>query len=446
MRLRIWRHYLRLSIAVLGGLVTFFLCPESWTYAQTITAAIGVATIIAWFSEAIDLHATGLLMAAAFIILWWASPKEVFPQFMDPIVILLLGGLVLAQLLHAYHVDQWLIHRILRKPSYRPKWLLLILMLLTAFLSMWISNTASAALMIPLVLALIHKQQAHLAPVAAVLGIAYAATLGGLGTIIGTAPNALAVSTLEQMGMQIGFLDWMLWSVPLMVMLIMLAWGILIWMYPSDNKPIYLDHDTHTSDRCHRGILTIFGLTVLGWLTTKWTGLDNATVALFPIVAGYVGGYLKTKDFNELNWAILILIGSGIVLGVQLQSSGLADLIAQWLIHITQWLPLFLLMGIVAICGVLLTMFASNTASAAILLPLLAPMADSLGIAVLPLILLVTLSVSLDFTAPMGTPPNTLAYSTWLVNIKTMAKTGLILSVLCCMVLAVYLRVISGWM
>jgi sodium-dependent dicarboxylate transporter 2/3/5 len=106
----------------------------------------------------------------------------------------------------------------------------------------------------------------------------------------------------------------------------------------------------------------------------------------------------------------------------------------------------FLLLLIVAICGVLLTMFASNTASAAILLPLLAPMADSLGIAVLPLILLVALSVSLDFTAPMGTPPNTLAYSTGLVNIKTMAKTGLLLSVLSCLVLAVYLRVISGFL
>ena len=433
----LFKQYKKLLWWLLGvWFCIFFGVADVWVDpAVSITLGITFLAIIFWFAEVLPLHITWLFVAALLVVVWWQPTKEVFQHFFDPVIVLLFGWLVLAILLQRYGLDSKIISLVLRRKKYTAKRFLLLIMMLAALLSMWISNTAAAALMIPLVLTVLARsaeaRKTKWFTVTAILWTAYACTVWWIATLIGSPPNFLAVSALQEMGIQFGFIEWMIYALPVTVLLIIVMRFVLPLIFSMDMDEITMpeiDLNGH-SQRDQKMIFGVFLVTVIWWLTTSWTGLSSSVVALIPLFLWSMLWFLPKDYLKEINWSVLLLIGSGIALGNALYVSGTAEFITDWFLWVTQWFPWRLVVFSLGILWVLLTMFASNTASAALLIPLVTPIWVHLWIPI-AIIIFVWISVSLDFTAPMGTPPNAMAYSTGLVSIRQMAKTWLLLSVI----------------
>ncbi|MDP2666679.1 MAG: DASS family sodium-coupled anion symporter [Candidatus Diapherotrites archaeon] len=426
---------------VLAGLVYFFL-DLGWEPRAQLVLAITVLAVVYWFTEALPLHITGLLIAFLLILLGGFSPGEIFPLYFDPIVVLLLGGFVLAIALQKHGLDHLIAHRVLSHLGEKPSMVLLGFMFLTAFLSLWMSNTASAALMIPIVLFVLHQNKLPLSTSsfakAFILGVAYAATVGGLGTLVGSTPNPLAAKYLGEMGMAFGFWDWMFYGLPFVLIFLFVIWGVVLRIYPPEIKRLRLRPHIEKLNKGQRLVIGIFLLTALLWATDSLTKLSTSVVALVPILLLYLFRLLETEDFKKVDWPILSLIGSGIVLGSAFQATGIDAHLAALISAHAVGLPIFLLIFLLAVVGIIVTMFASNTASAALMIPLTIPLAPALGIPVEVIVVVTAIAASIDFTAPMGTPPNAIAYSTGAVTVPQMAKTGLLLSLLAALLLSAF--------
>lgn len=405
-----------------------------------IVFAITLLAVVYWFSEAIELHVTGLLVAFLLIVFAGFTPKEIFPNYFDPVVMLLLGGFMLALALQKYELDRLLAGKALKYLGKNPKIVLLGFMAMTAFLSFWVSNTASAAVMIPIALYILSKNRLELKKSnyakAFVLAVAYAATIGGLGTLVGSTPNPLAARYINELGIKFGFTDWLFYGLPFVFVFLFVIWFVVLGIYRPEVKEIKIGETKERLGRKQLMVLGIFGITIALWVTEGITGLNSSVVALIPVILLYFSRLVNEGDFSKINWAILSLIGSGIALGYAFNASGFDLFIASLIKGVIIGQPLFFVLFAISVAGIAMTMFASNTASAAIMIPLIIPLAPVLGIPVQTLIIVTAVAVSLDFTAPMGTPPNAIAYSTGAVTVKDMAKTGLLLSLLASLLLA----------
>ncbi len=414
--------------------------PVSWQ--AQLVFAITVLAVVYWFSEAIELHVTGLMVAFLLIVAAGFSPGEIFPNYFDPVVMLLLGGFMLAFALQKYGLDYVIAHRAMNVLGEKPAFVLLGFMLITAFLSFWVSNTASAAIMIPIAVAILAKNKLNIKKSnfskAFILGVAYAATAGGIGTLVGSTPNPLAARYLGETGLNFGFFEWMSYGLPFVICFLFVIWAVVLLMYRPEIKRIRLEHKKEKLAKKEMMVLGIFGITVLLWLTGTITGLSASVAALAPVLLLYLTRLVKERDFARINWPILSLIGSGIALGYAFNASGFDLYIASIIEGAVVGQPLFLVFLGISLAGVIVTMFASNTASAAIMIPLMIPLAGPLGIPVEAMVVAIAMAVSLDFTAPMGTPPNAIAYSTGSLSVAQMAKTGLVLSFLGSMLLAFF--------
>jgi sodium-dependent dicarboxylate transporter 2/3/5 len=313
-------------------------------------------------------------------------------------------------------------------------------MILTAFLSFWISNTASAAVMIPIVLYILSKNKLNIkkSPFAKafILGVAYAATAGGIGTLVGSPPNPLAAKYLSEMGTNFGFMNWLQFGLPFVAIFLVVIWFVVLFMYPPEIKKIKMHKKKTAFTMEEKMVGGIFLITIVLWATDTITGLSASVVALVPLFLLYFTRLVNEEDFKKINWPILSLIGSGLVLGSAFQAVGIDLFIASLVGDFAVGQPLFLIMFALSIVGVLVTMFASNTASAALMIPLSIPLAPILGISPEILIVVTAIAASIDFTAPMGTPPNAIAYSTGALTVPQMAKTGIVLSLIASLLLA----------
>jgi sodium-dependent dicarboxylate transporter 2/3/5 len=271
---------------------------------------------------------------------------------------------------------------------------------------------------------------------ALVLGIAYAATIGGIGSLVGSTPNVIAAKFLNEGGIAFSFTDWMYYGLPFVILFIPVAWVLLTRMFKSEVKQLKTIPFEKKLTRYQKKVLIIFGITVLLWLTTKIHGIESSTISLVPIILLYVCGLLDTDDFAKINWATLILIGGGLSLGLAIQSSGLDMTIAQLMQVTIISQPLFIIFVGIAFFAILLTVVASNTAAAAVMIPLMFPLAAALNLPVTTVVMLAAIGVSLDFIVPVGTPPSAIAYSSGFVRVKDMAKAGVILAALGVLLLA----------
>ncbi|MFH1257297.1 MAG: DASS family sodium-coupled anion symporter [Candidatus Diapherotrites archaeon] len=407
-----------------------------------IVFGITVLAVVYWFSEVIELHVTGLMIAFLLIVLGGFTPAQIFPNYFDPVVMLLLGGFMLALALQKFELDELIALRAARHFGHDPKWLILGFMALTAFLSFWVSNTASAAVMIPIALYIIRKNKldpgkSNFAR-AFILCVAYAATIGGLGTLVGSTPNPLAAKYINEMGVSFGFTDWMLYGLPFVVVFLLVIWVVVRYLFKPEIDKVDVELRDMKLNGNQEKVLGIFFVTILLWIFGEQFGLVNSVVAIVPIILLYLLKLVDEKDFGRVDWGILSLIGSGIALGYAFHQSGFDSFVASLIQGIVIGQPLFLVIFVISVFSVLLTMFASNTASAAIMIPLMIPLAPIIGVRPEVLIVIVAVGVSLDFTAPMGTPPNAIAYSTGYVNVLQMAKSGLLLSLLASLLLAVF--------
>lgn len=367
------------------------------------------------------------------------SYKSVMATFADPVIMLFIGGFILAIAATKTGLDAQLAKALLKPFGKKSEMVLLGFLLITGLFSMFVSNTATAAMMLTF-LTPVFKQ---LPPegkgrISMAMAIPIAANLGGMGTPIGTPPNTIALKYLndpEGLNLGLGFGQWMLFMFPLVIILLLISWRILLWMFPFTQKTVelHIEGEMKKDVRTYIVIVTFF-VTVALWLLDTVTGINSYTVALVPFMVFALTGVIDRRDLEQINWSVIWMVAGGFALGYGLNASGLAGNAVES-IPFGEFSPiLILLLGGVICYG--LSNFISNSATAALLMPILAfvcgAMGDKLGpIGGTPTILIgVAIAASSAMVLPISTPPNALAYSTNLIEQKDMAKIGLIVGII----------------
>ncbi len=296
------RQWLAFTLAFTAFVVTWQVWPQAEPN-QAVVAATLIAVVILWVSEAIPLFVSALIGSFLLLALGDFSPQTVFQPYFDPVIVLFFGGFVLALGMQKYEIDYRIAHEILKRVGDRPLVFVLGLMAVTAFLSMWMSNTASAAIMIPIsIIVLKENRMLHAHSRFArgtVLAVAYAATIGGIGSLVGSPPNAIAVKFLQQQNVTLDFVEWMLKALPFVLLALLLTWLLLAVFNRPEIDKIRFSYHARKLDRAQRWIIAIFLLTVIGWLTTRFTGLSASTVALVPVVGLFALGLLEPADLGR---------------------------------------------------------------------------------------------------------------------------------------------------
>ena len=364
--------------------------------------------------------------------------KDIMATFANPIIMLFLGGFFLASAACKYNMDKNLARVLLKPFGKDPKWVLLGLMIITAVFSMFMSNTATAAMMLAIlgpVLKLFDANDRGKAAFA--LAIPLGANIGGMGTPIGTPPNAIALGALQSSGFNISFGQWMEFGVPYVIVMMILAWFLLLKLYPIKMKEMNLDIEGADGfDKSPRAIIVYitFAVCVLLWVTgSKVHGLNDNVIAMIPMAVFALTGVITKKDLNEMSWDVLWLVAGGFALGLGLQQTGLAkDLINA--IPFNTWSPVVLMVGCGFIC-LFMANFMSHTSTASLLVPIFIVVAVSckenlapLG-GVTSLMVAVAFASSLGMCLPISTPPNALAHATGYTDTRGMAITGIVMGI-----------------
>jgi len=433
-------------VAFAGTVVLLLLRFSGLPREGALMAGIFVLAALLWMTEVVPLFTTSLIVIGLEVVLLanpgeWPglgfetrsapSYQEVLTAAADPVLALFFGGLVLASAATKEGVDAALVRLLLHPLGDRPLFLLLALMLLTAVFSMWMSNTATAAIMVAVGMALTAQLPAD-EPFrkGLLLSVPFSANIGGLGTPVASPPAAIAVAYLEQAGHPVGFLQWMAVSVPLMLSLLVFTW-LLLWWYFHPSR-VVLNLEMSSQPLTHRGwyVIAVIVMTISLWMSEGWHGLPAAAVALIPAVAFTATGLLKREDINHLEWTVLILIAGGISLGAGMQWTGLANEIADWLPSPAYAGGLLLLTALVALTMVLSTLM-SNTAAANLLLPLAMAAATVGGekASIIQIAMSIALTASVSMALPVSTPPNSIAYSQGVVAKRDMARMGVVIGI-----------------
>lgn len=414
------------------------------TPASRMLAIFGAAVAL-WVSEAIPLSATSIFVILAQILMISdeallslpagfepPSYESIYATLANPILMLFLGGFVLADAAAKYGLDRNLAGVMLRPFGTRPAALLGGLMVITATLSMFVSNTATTAAMMAVVLPVAASlETGDRFRVALILAVPVAANIGGLGTPVGSPPNAIALGRLDDQGLQVDFITWMAFAVPVALLLLVVAWRLLVHRYPSSASSVTIRLGG-SFDRSGAAIIlyVTFGLTVLGWITEPLHGIRSSIVGFAPVVVLLASKVFTVDDLRRLNWHILWLVGGGIALGNGVSSTGL-DV---WMVDRFEWgsMPTLLLMFAMAGLALVLSTVISNSATANLLAPVGISLALSDAVDLDPLLagLLIAMACSLAMALPVSTPPNAVAYASGAIESKDMATVGLIVGVL----------------
>ena len=432
---------------------------EGLTVVQQRVIALFVFAALMWMFEIIPNWTTSLLVIVISLltvsnkgISFFCDPKygqlvdykSLMASFADPVVMLFMGGFVLAIMAEKYGLDVTMARYLLKPFGTKPKMVLLGFLVVIAVFSMFMSNTATAAMML-----------AFLAPVLAVLpsddrgriglalAIPVAANLGGIGTPIGTPPNATAVRFLTEAGYEVTFMEWMVRMVPYVLIMIFLAWLLLQFFFPFKSEKVVLEIPENNKDKGWKSKvvwITFIG-TILLWATESLTGINSNVVALIPLGVLTCTGIFTKEDIKEINWSVLWLVAGGFALGTCLQGTGLAKV----LIGAIPFgeMPVLLVFLIAGLVCYFLSNFISNSATAALLIPILIVIAEgmadpaaannasflALG-GTYAMITFIAVCASIAMLFPISTPPNAIAASTGLVETKDMAKVGIIIGVI----------------
>ncbi len=374
---------------------------------------------------------------------------DIISAFADPTVMLFMGGFVLALVASKSGVDITLARILLTPFGNKSNIVLLGFMLVTAIFSMFISNTATAAMMLtflaPVFRALPDSEKGK---TALALSIPIGCNIGGIATPIGTPPNGVALKGLRDAGINIDFLDWVIMLFPLMIAIIIIAWFLLSHVYKFTSKTI----EIHIDGGAKKGwqttaIYIVMLITILLWCGEKLLGINSYVVALFPVGAFAALGIIDGEDLKHLDWSILWMVAGGFALGTGMKETGLAKNLVHSIPFDT--FPLFaVLIGAGLLCWVLST-FISNSASAALLVPIFVTVGEGMKDQLAPiggvttLIISIALCASFAMALPISTPPNAIAYSTGLVHTNQMAKMGIIIGVIS-MILGYGLLIVLG--
>ena len=462
-----WTHPDKAMRKVLQALVVLILTlfvwnmPSSWFGLEGITVvqqrliAVFVFAMLMWIMEVVPAWATSVAVIGLLLLFTsdsgigpmcdaekvgkLLSYKGVMATFADPVIMLFIGGFILAIAATKTGLDARLAKILLTPFGKKSENVLLGFLLITGLFSMFISNTATAAMMLTFLTPVFRQLPASgKGRIALALAIPVAANLGGMGTPIGTPPNTIAIKYLndpEGLNLGIGFGQWMMFMFPLVIVLLFVAWYIIKKMFPFTQKTVELQIEENVHKGWHTQVVIVtFIVTVLLWLLDSVTGINSYTVALIPFVVFALTGVIHRRDLEQINWSVIWMVAGGFALGYGLNASGLADLAVKS-IPFGNFSPLFILILSGLICYAL-SNFISNSATAALLMPILAvvctAMGDSLGVigGTSTVLIGVAIAASSAMILPISTPPNALAFATNLVSQKDMSRIGVIMGVI----------------
>ncbi len=429
-----------LFITIIAAILCFgiyFILPYNHDANKGIAVLLFVA--ILWFTEAVHITVTALMVPilAVLIGIPEMDTKKALSGFADPIIYIFFGGFALATALHMQRLDRKIAIWLLSLSRGNMKVAILAIFAVTAFLSMWISNTATAAMMLPLAMGMmdhIDKKKDRKTYVFVLLGIAYCASIGGLGTIVGSPPNAIAAKALE-----LDFAGWMKMGLPMMLLILpLMLFTLYVILRPNLNERVELKAED-IPWTVHRVIaLLIFVCAAVAWVFSSkikaalGISSPDTVIALIAAVAVVVFGVARWKEVaRNTDWGVLMLFGGGITLSTLLQMSGASLALGQQLA--TAFVlahPLVVVLAVAAFI-IFLTEFTSNTASAALLVPIFASIATQMGLPKEVLVFVIGIGASCAFMLPVATPPNAIVFGTGLIEQKEMMRTGILLNVLC---------------
>lgn len=446
------RQHWRLLAGPLIALLVLWLADGGLSAPARITLVVTALCISWWLLEALPMAVTAMLPLALFPLTGVVSSDDVAHAYGSPIILLMLGGFVLSRAMERsnthYHLALMALHAV---GSGSERRLVVGFMLASAMLSMWISNTATTLMLLPVALALLQNLRAPELGVPLMLGIAYAASIGGIGTPVGTPPNLVFMQVYaDTFGREIGFVQWMGWALPVVALLLPAA---MLWLTRGLSQPLAAELPERLPWNAEqRRVLAVFALTILAWVTrsepfggwSAWLGLSGASdatvallaaVALFVVPDGRGGRLMDWEHAVQIPWGILLLFGGGLCIAKAFASSGLSAVIADQLQGLAGLPPWALLLALCA-SVTLLTEATSNMATASLLMPLLAAAALAMGLAPETLMVPAVISASCAFTLPIATAPNAIVYGSGAVPMQRMAREGIVLSAIGALIIA----------
>jgi solute carrier family 13 (sodium-dependent dicarboxylate transporter), member 2/3/5 len=445
------------------------LAPTSLEAPARHVLGLAIWMAIWWVSEPVPLAATSLLPAGVLPALGIVTAREAVAPYANELVFLYLGGFFLAAALERWNAHARIAYGLIAAIGYSSRRIVLGVMVATSFISMWISNTATAAMMYPIVLAIIplfsgQDRDARHTRTALLLGMAYAASIGGMGTLLGTPPNLiLAGAARELAGQEVTFLEFFALGVPLVLLLLPMCWALLVFvLFPS--RAVLAEgasgvlQDRRTALGPLRGgefaTLSVFVLTALAWLNRERKEIGDLTIpglvdisprltdatigilgalCLFVIPARDTDGtkrpLLTWDEARTIPWDVLLLFGGGLSLAAAMESTGLARWLGDHLTALGGLPSLALYLGL-AVFVLLLSELASNTAVATMMMPIIATLATAVGQPPLLLMLVAAFAASTGFALPVATPPNTIVFGSGQVRVRDMARAGVVLDVI----------------
>ena len=432
---------------------------DSLTVVQQRVIALFVFAALMWIFEIIPNWTTSLLVITILLLTVSTKgigffckpeygelmkPARIMSSMADPVVMLFLGGFVLAIMAERYGLDVTIARALLKLFGTKPQFVLLGFLIIISIFSMFMSNTATAAMMLTLLAPVLSKLPVDdKGKIGLALSIPVAANLGGIGTPIGTPPNATAKGYLEQAGLDITFGDWCLHMIPFVIIMILVAWVLLRFFFPFKSKELVLEIPRNTRKKDWKYVLvwiTFIG-TILLWATEQLTNINSNIVAFVPLAVFTATGLFGKEEIKEINWSVLWLVAGGFALGYALQDTGLAKVLIEAIPFGD--MSVVLVLVIAGLVCYFLSNFISNSATAALLIPILIVVAQGMADPAAAsnasfvalggtkaMITFIAVCASLAMLFPISTPPNAIASSTGLVETKDMAKVGAIIGVL----------------
>lgn len=469
----------RTLLGAVGAPLTFvviWLSPLGLEPAAHRLAAIFGAILLLWVTEVVPIAVTALLIAPLLVVFEVTDAKSAFKHYADPLLYLFVGGFFIAEAMSAHGLDRRIAKAVVtsRWVASVPSRVRIALMIAGALLSMWISNTASTAILAPILLRMLGpKKDGDRAATGGLLALAYACSVGGLGTLVGSPPNLITLRILNEGETDFGFVDWMMMGLPTAAVICVVVYLVTRWMHPpaarlegGDAEELFAD----VPERWKLGeVITAvaFGLAVVGWILpgiTQALGLAIAPVLkahmhpgvvailassiLFFLPSGEGERVLTWDRATRIDWGIILLFGGGIALGTQLVETGLAAAMSRGFVAFTGIESLWPLVAVCCVFTIFFTEVCSNTASANMLVPLVVAIATELEVSPIPPAMAVGLAASCAFMLPIATGPNAIAYSTGRVPQSEMMRTGVALNLIAAVVVFAILRVLCplyGW-
>ena len=454
------------QMIIIGGLFAFvtilFLTPKNEDATFWYSIAVGGLMVTFWLFEVVPIYVTALFPFIFAIPLGVLEPSDLTSAYGHKYIYLFFGGFMLSLGLEKWDVHKQIAERIIRMVGTSKTRIILGFLIATGLLSMWISNTATALMMLPMAMAVLsnveHEKKSRFS-VFLLLSVAYGASIGGMATLVGSPPNILMAGLLEdKYGITVDFLTWMKIGLPLSLILLTVMFLFFYLLLGKERKVGVheVEHERKPWTANQKRVMALFTVIVLLWsfrtVLTKYTGInysDEGVAVLGAILLFFLPGAKKSekliewKDTTRLPWGILILFGGGMALAKMLEINGVIEQLSL-VFHEYASAPLYLLLGVLVIIAIFGTEIMSNMALVSVFVPVVAEFAIDTDYSIIQLCMPITLAASCAFMLPVGTPPNAIVFSSGLLKINQMARTGFVLNLIGVFIVVMFSLIFIG--